>query len=48
MIHSYFWVAIGILTLGGAIEAAIKGNTKMMLVGITYALADFVLETIGA
>ena len=34
MIHGWFWVAVGILTLGGAVEAAIKGNTKMMLVYI--------------
>ena len=47
MIHSWFWVAVGILTLGGAIEVAMKGNTKMMLVSITYAMADFVLATIG-
>ena len=47
MIHSWFWVAVGILALGGAVEAALKGNTKMMLVTIFYAAADFVLATIG-
>jgi len=47
MIHSWFFVLIGILTLGAAIESYYNGNPKMMWISITYALADFVLSTIG-
>lgn len=47
MIHSWFFVIIGILTLGAAIESWINGNPKMVAISITYALADFVLATIG-
>ena len=47
MIHSWFFILIGILTLGAAVEAYLNGHPKMMFVSITYALADFVLATIG-
>ena len=47
MIHSWFYVAIGIFTLGAAWEAWSNGYPKMMFVSVTYALADFVLATIG-
>lgn len=47
MIHSWFFVVIGVLTLGAAVESYYNGNPKMMLISMTYALADFILATIG-
>lgn len=47
IIHSWLWLAVGLLTLGAAYESWVNGNPKMMLVSILYALADFVLATIG-
>ena len=47
MIHSWFFIFIGILTLGAAIEFWYNGYPKMMWISMTYALADFILATIG-
>ena len=47
IIHSWLWLAVGLLTLGAAYESLANGNPKMMWVSILYAMADFVLATIG-
>jgi len=47
MIHSWLWLAVGVLTLGAAYESWLNGNPKIALVSVFYALADFALATIG-